>query len=60
MARNYQPTLRELLRRIAVFVARYKSLILAGMSPEQAAALATFEVGLAGLTDALGAPPIDP
>lgn len=60
MARNYQPTLRELTRILAVFIARWKEGILAGMTPEQATALATFEVGLNTLISALGPNPIDP
>lgn len=59
MAKNYQPSLRLLGRQMSVFIARWRSGILAGMTPEQAVALATFEAGLVGLLAALGAPPID-
>jgi hypothetical protein len=60
MARNYQPTLRALLHSVAIFIARWRVLILAGMTPQQAAALATFEVGLRDLQEQLGVDPVDP
>lgn len=59
MARTYQPTLRSLLHMIASFIGRYRVLILAGMTPDAAAALATFEVGLTQLQSELGAEPVN-
>jgi hypothetical protein len=60
MAKTYQPTLRLLAHRLNVFIARWREGLLAGMTPTQATALATFEVGLIGLLESLGAEPIDP
>lgn len=59
MARTYQPSLRRLLHLIAVFIGRYRVLLAAGMTPDQAAALATFEVGLTGLQTQLGEEPVN-
>jgi len=42
-ARNYQPTLRLLLHTLNRFITRYQALLLSGMTPDQAAALATLE-----------------
>nr|CRY96497.1 hypothetical protein [uncultured prokaryote] len=59
MAKTYQPTLRLLAHQISVFIARWRIGLQAGLTPEQAVALATFEVGLTGLLTALGAAPIE-
>lgn len=60
MARTYQPTLRELLHVIAIFVARWRVKILAGMTSEQAAALTAFEMALIALQESLGDQPVNP
>lgn len=60
MARTYQPTLRSLLHILSTFIGRYRVLILSGMTPEQAVALATFEAGLVSLQEQLGETPINP
>jgi adenylosuccinate lyase len=53
-ARNYQPTLRRLANHINRFSSKYQALILAGMTPDQAAVFTAFLVVLEELVTALG------
>lgn len=54
--RNYQPTLRALLHTILRFIVRYAVALEAGMTTDQASALATFQSAAELLQIQLGDP----
>ena len=53
-ARNYQPTLRRLMKVLALFVTRYRTLIDAGLDPAEAAQLAVLAAALDDMIALLG------
>jgi len=53
-ARNYQPTLRRLMHVLSLYIGRYQTFLAAGMSSDEASALATLQSALDVLIGLLG------
>lgn len=60
MARDYQSTLRVIIQRLSVYVARWQLGLRAGMTPEQIVAFVAFMDALDNFKIALGQEEIDP